>query len=204
MSRIPSAPPAALPLRRTDAASRPSPAPGRLDISAIENRLFSSAPSRKTAPAAPGRGIAQTLKEVRTSTGGTAPRVAQRNNPVAFTPPSRTVSFADRPEVGRTPNSWQAASSRVAVDFDALTQALPVLDDGDEVSTRYVRKLLLQSLAANTDHGLVSARSEKLLVRALDEIGRNSGHSCQEGSLPFDVLHSFISRAQHVRPDLFR
>lgn len=120
------------------------------------------------------------------------------------TSPSRTVRFTDVPEVGNTAGSWHAASSRVAVNFKSLTKMLSVLDSGLSVSTRDIRKLLLMSLAANADHSIVSPKSEKLLLRALDEVNRSPQGGCPAGSLPFDVLRSFIKRGQQVRPDLFR
>jgi hypothetical protein len=120
------------------------------------------------------------------------------------TSPSRNVRFIDAPDVGSTAGSWQAASSRVAVDFRALSKVLPVLDNGTSVPAREVRKLLLLSLAINTDHSLVSPTSEKLLLRALDEVNRDARSAYSAGSLPFDVLHTFVQRAQQVRPDLFQ
>lgn len=115
----------------------------------------------------------------------------------------KSVRFAQQPQGGITGGSWRDVSSRVAVRFRTLTKALSVLNSGLPIPTRNLRKLLLMSLAVNTDHQLVSPRSEKFLLKALDEVHEGTKDTYAAGSLPFDVLQSFVRRGQQVRPDLF-
>lgn len=116
----------------------------------------------------------------------------------------KNVRFAEQPQVAIAGSSWRDTSSRVAVRFRALSKASPALNSGLPIQARDIRKLLLMSLAANADHQLVSPRSEKLLLRALDEAHAGTASTYSAGSLPFDVLQSFVRRGQQVRPDLFR
>lgn len=118
--------------------------------------------------------------------------------------PPRTVRFASEHKEATVANSWRDDSSRVAVRFKSLTKAIPALASGASLPARDIRKLLLMALAANTDHSLVSPKSEKLVIRALEDLIRKPQDTYAGGELPFDVLHSFVVRGQQVRPDLFR
>lgn len=118
--------------------------------------------------------------------------------------PDKSVRFAEHAQVSAAGGSWRDDSSRVAIRFSALSKVSPALASGAALQARDVRKLLLMSLAANADHQLVSPRSEKLLLRALDEVQQADAGTYAAGSLPFDVLQSFVKRGQSVRPDLFR